>query len=72
MMEFLYLLIVRQNPVLDDMSIFVSKEDAIQKSIEYPNSRVEIFAKSVGHGYVPTYNYYKSGVFTYNVYPTSF
>ena len=60
-MEFVYLLVVGQD--WDEMSIFLTETEALQKSIEYPNGRVEIFAKSVGHGYVPTYNYYKNGLF---------
>ncbi len=45
----------------EDAIIFLSKEEAIQKSINYPNNRVEIFSKQDTSGYIPTYNYYKNG-----------
>lgn len=45
----------------EDIIIFLSKDDAITKSIEYPNTRVEIFCKTTTLGYEPTYNYYKNG-----------
>ena len=45
----------------EDIVIFLSKEDAINKSIKYPNARVEIFSKNDTLGYTPTYNYYKNG-----------
>ena len=44
----------------EDVIILLSKEDAINESIKYPNARVEIFSKK-GTGYTPTYNYYLMG-----------
>ena len=58
-MEFVYVLI---NGIdWEDMIILLSIEDAINKSINYPNARVEIFSKNDKSGYTPTYNYYKNG-----------
>lgn len=58
-MEFVYVLI---NGIdWEDMIILLSNEDAINKSINYPNARVEIFSKNDKSGYTPTYNYYKNG-----------
>ena len=48
----------------EDIVILLSKEEAINESIKYPEARVEIFSKSnnLGYGgYRPTYNYYKNG-----------
>jgi hypothetical protein len=45
----------------EDIVILVSKEDAINASITYPNARVEIFSKTNTIGYEPTYDYYKNG-----------
>jgi hypothetical protein len=53
----------------EDTVIILSKEDAIETSKKYPNSRVEIFSKSKNVekglintlGYTATYNYYKNG-----------
>lgn len=53
----------------EDTVIILSKEEAIEISKKYPNSRVEIFGKSKNIdksvintlGYTTTYNYYKNG-----------
>jgi hypothetical protein len=45
----------------EDTIIFLSKEDAINESINHPTARVEIFSKNNTVGYRPTYNYYKNG-----------
>jgi hypothetical protein len=55
----------------EDTVIILSKEEAIEISKKYPNSRVEIFSKNnnvntkqlspLNFGYTPTYNYYKNG-----------
>ena len=45
----------------EDIIILLSKEEAIDASIKYPNSRVEIFSKDIKLGYTPTYDYYKDG-----------
>lgn len=45
----------------EDIILFLSEEEAIQKSIDSPNSRVEIFRKTNTTGYEPTYDYYQVG-----------
>ena len=51
----------------EDVVVFLSKEDAIEKSKQRPNVRLEVFSKSADGGYRPTYTYYLNGVFiTYN------
>jgi hypothetical protein len=45
------------------MVLFSSLEEAIKISIKYPEQRIEIFSKSDNAGYIPTYNYYKNGVY---------
>ena len=65
--EFVYVLIYGMD--WEDSVIILSKEDAIETSKKYPNSRVEIFSKSKNIdkslittlGFTPTYNYYKNG-----------
>jgi hypothetical protein len=69
--EFVYVLIYGSD--WEDIVIILSKEDAIEISKKYPNSRVEIFSKSKNIdididkslintlGFTPTYNYYKNG-----------
>jgi hypothetical protein len=57
-MEFIY--VYTYGDEWEDMVIFLSKEEAIQKSIKCPDNRVEIFSKT-NTGYRPTYNYYKNG-----------
>ena len=49
----------------EDIIIFLSKEEAIEKSIKHPSYRVEIFSKT-SKGYIPTYNYYKNGILFQN------
>ena len=58
-MDFVYVLLYDGD--WEDMVIFLTKEDAINKSINYPKSRIEIFSKTDTSGYTPTYNYYKNG-----------
>ena len=60
-MEFIY--VFMNGTEWEDIIVFLSKEDAIQKSINHPNHRIEIFSKTNTPGYTPTYNYYKNGVF---------
>jgi hypothetical protein len=43
-MDFIYVFIYGSE--WEDIIIFLSKEDAIQKSINHPNCRVEIFSKT--------------------------
>jgi hypothetical protein len=71
--EFVYVFIYGMD--WEDSIIILSKEEAIEISKKYPNSRVEIFGKSKNiekdvinnFGYTATYNYYKNGelVFSY-------
>ena len=64
-MEFVYLFLYGSE--WEDVIILLSKEDAINKSIKYPEDRVEIFSKKNDtSGYTPTYNYYKNGEFIKN------
>jgi len=58
-MDFVYLLLCGSE--WEDIIILLSKEDAINESINHPNYRVEIFGKNNKSGYTPTYNYYKNG-----------
>ena len=58
-MDFVYVL--PYGSEWEDMIILLSKEDAINESIKYPNTRVEIFSKNNKSGYTATYNYYKNG-----------
>jgi hypothetical protein len=60
MKELIYLLINSND--WDDNVIFLTENEAIQASIKYPKSRVEIFGKNNDFGYLPTYNYYKNGI----------
>ena len=58
-MDFVYVL--HNGSEWEDIVILLSKEDAVNESITYPNARVEIFSKNNKSGYTPTYNYYKNG-----------
>jgi len=58
-MDFIYVLLFGSE--WEDITILLSKEDAVNKSIKYPNARVEIFSKNNNLEYTPTYNYYKNG-----------
>ena len=58
-MDFVYVLLYGTD--WEDIVILLSKEDAINESINQPNSRVEIFTRNNKSGYTPTYNYYKNG-----------
>ena len=61
-MSFVYLFI--SGSEWEDMVLFLSQEEAIDASIKYPNSRVEIFGKEKNSiGYIPTYSYYKNGAY---------
>lgn len=67
-MRFVYLLI-RKFGDWEDMCIILTLEEAIQASIKYPNSRVEIFSKDSELGYSPTHDFYKEGVLYKNQNP---
>ena len=58
-MDFVYVFVNVNN--WEDIIIFLSKEDAINKSKKYPKARVEIFRINEEVGYTPTYNFYKNG-----------
>lgn len=58
-MEFVYLLLP-DGSEWEDMVIILDKDEAIQASVKFKKSRVEIFKKS-SLGYVPTYTYYEKG-----------
>lgn len=58
-MNFIYVMI--NGNEWEDIVIYISKEEAIKESINYPNNRIEIFSKNDKTGYTPTYNYYKNG-----------
>jgi hypothetical protein len=53
--------LLSDNSEWEDMVIFLSKDQAINESIKFPNRRVEIFIKE-NESYVPSYNYIKNGM----------
>lgn len=63
-MEFVYLFIV-DGGEWEDIIVFLSEEEAIEKSKKCPNTRIEIFHKSE-KGYRPTYCYYLNGTYIQN------
>jgi hypothetical protein len=60
-MEFIYLLL--NGSEWEDIIVFLSKEDAIEQSKKNPSCRVEIFSKNENSGYIPTYDFYKNGIY---------
>jgi hypothetical protein len=59
-MKFIYVMIKSND--WEDIVIYLSEQEAIDSSLTYPNSRIEIFGVSnESNGYSPTYNYYKGG-----------
>jgi len=60
-MEHIYLLVV-DGAEWEDIVVYLSVDEAIEKSKKYPKARLELFAKSEKGGYKPTYNYYQNGV----------
>lgn len=51
----------------EDITVFLSMEEAIEASLKNPNSRVEVFSKHPNEkGYTPTYNYYENGKYIEN------
>lgn len=60
-MDYVYMLLFGIRNEWEDIIILLSKEEAIDASIKYPNARVEIFSKDITLGYTPTYDYYKNG-----------
>lgn len=67
MIDFVYVLLASGSE-WEDIVLFLSKDEAIKVSLQYPNRRVEMFDKeeNIG-GYVPTYNYYKNGIFCQSI-----
>jgi hypothetical protein len=63
-MDFVYVLLYGSE--WEDITILLSKEDAINESIKHPTLRVEIFGKNNKLGYTPTYNYYENGTLIQN------
>jgi hypothetical protein len=59
-MDFVYAMI--NDGEWEDIVIYLNKQDAIEASIKYHDSRIEIFGKNNNcNGYSPTYDYYKNG-----------
>jgi|APGre2960657373_1045057.scaffolds.fasta_scaffold145826_2 hypothetical protein len=51
----------------EDIVVYISKEDAIAKSLKHPKIRLEIFSRGDDGGYRPTYSYFMNGkLFEYN------
>lgn len=51
----------------NDLSIIKNKTKAIEISLLYPEEKIEIFVKKIiGSGYIPTYSYYKNGIYYKN------
>jgi hypothetical protein len=61
-MEYIYVFAV-DGAEWEDIVVFLSEEEAIEKSKQCPKVRLERFIKSPKGGYRPTYNYYLNGVF---------
>jgi hypothetical protein len=45
----------------EDIIVYLTKEEAVEKSKQAPGTRLEIFKKSPDGGYRPTYTYYLNG-----------
>lgn len=65
-MEYIYVL-MDDGDEWEDLTIYVTREEAIEVSIRNPTSRVEIFAKKISSDgqkgpYRPTYNFYQNGI----------
>ena len=63
-MESVYLLL--KGSEWEDIVVFLNEKEAINASIKYSKSRVEIFSKNNNIWYEPTYNYYKNGILIEN------
>lgn len=62
--KFLYIL-VSDNFEWEDIKVYINIDEAIKVSIEYPESRIEIFTKNEDNSFTPMYHYYKNGVYYY-------
>jgi len=61
-MENIYLLCV-DGAEWEDIVVYLTLEEALEKSKAWPNTRLEIFVKSEKGGYRQTYTYYLKGAF---------
>ena len=61
-MESIYVLCV-DGAEWEDLVVYLTLEEALEKSKAWPNTRLEIFSKSEKGGYRPTYTYYLNGAF---------
>ena len=59
-MDFVYVFTV-DGAEWEDLVIYLSKEEAIEKSKKHSNVRLDIYKKSAD-GYRPSYNYYLNGL----------
>lgn len=57
-MTFVYVFFNGGDP--EDMIIFLTKEDAIDASLKYPDARIEVF-QNYNFGHQMAYMYYKNG-----------
>jgi len=60
-MEYIYVLCV-DGAEWEDLVVYLTLAEALEKSRTWSNTRVELFAKSEKGGYRPTYRYYLNGV----------
>ena len=67
-MDYIYL-------INNDLFIIKNKSKAIEISLQYPEKKIEIYVKKIvcnrgeegkGVGYIPTFNYYKNGIYYNN------
>ena len=59
-MEFIYLLTV-DGAEWEDIVVYLTEEEALVKSKQWSNTRIEIFTKSEKGGYRPSYRYLLNG-----------
>jgi len=60
-MDKIYLLVV-DGAEWEDIVVYLTEEEALIKSKQWPNTRLEIFTKSDKGGYRPSYTYFLNGV----------
>jgi hypothetical protein len=60
-MEFIYVLTV-DGAEWEDIVVYLTEEEALVKSKQWPNTRIEFFAKSEKGGYRPIYRYFLNGI----------
>jgi hypothetical protein len=59
-MEFIYVFVV-DGAEWEDIIVYLTKEEAIEKSKKCQKTRLEIFQKSEKGGYRPHYQFYLNG-----------